>query len=156
MSELQITGWAEEALGREEGLRRPLGWDTAGSLRAGWARAPQGNVPGHLTTGPPEVREGPIYLGGPGNAPREGGLVQSHLMDGLPLPLSPCTRAYAAPLPPEGEARANRPDATFLTHPPNPAPASGGDPDAYLWRLAGRGALWAWGSPGLRAPAPPV
>lgn len=69
--------------------RRIPGWYAAGSLQEGLAQAPRGRFPGHLTTGPPEVRGGPVYLGGPRNAPQEGGLVWRHLMAGLPLPLLP-------------------------------------------------------------------
>lgn len=70
---------------------------------------------------------------------------RSHLMDGLHLSIFP-----VLDLAQEWVAK------TSSSPPSHPPPALGWDPDSYLWRLAGREALWAWGPPGLRAPPPPV
>lgn len=75
--------------------------------------------------------------------------MQSCLMAGLPLQLFP---ALALGRVAKGGGRGHPPSDPSS----HPRPAWVWDPDSYLWRLAGRGALWAWGSPGLRAPPPPV
>lgn len=68
-------------------------------------------------------------------------------MDGPLTPPLPCIRGHS---PGQRARRRWHSEPLFTTQ------ASGWDPDSYLWRLAGRGALWAWGPPGLRAPPDPV
>lgn len=142
---------AEGALERDESSaenpRLARGWQLAG--RPG--RCPSGGFPGYLAGKPTPLRvDGvPLYSGGPGSAPREGGPVKNHLMAGLPLPL-PCMRETA-----RQHSQGRGQEAPFSPTLPPPR-AWGWDPDSYLWRLAGRGALWAWAPPGLRAPPLPV
>lgn len=75
-------------------------------------------------------------------------------MDGLPLLLSCMGDTAQERVAKMGGWR--EPGYSHSDPPSHLPPNLGWDPDSYLWRLAGRGGLWAWGPPGLRAPPFPV
>lgn len=141
---------AEGALERDESSaenpRLARGWQLAG--RPG--RCPSGGFPGYLAGKPTPLRvDGvPLYSGGPGSAPREGGPVKNHLMAGLPLPL-PCMRGDC----PTAFAR-QRPGGPLLTHPPTTS-GLGLGPRLLPVAAGGPGGALGLGSPGAEGPATP-